>query len=108
MPIRIRHDIRTIGAVALSNVSEPEDVSNCTKGILYLAGNAAVVQLQFSADGGSAWHDAYDQFGDKIEFTVGATPGAWQIEIIASLMRIDVSSAANVTASYFEGLREIG
>jgi len=108
MPIKVRHDMRTIGAVNFGNVSVSQDVSNCTKGILYLTGNGAVVQLQFSADGGSTWHDAYDQGGDKIEFTISSTtPEAFQIEIVAALLRIDVGGAVNVTAAFFEGIREI-
>jgi hypothetical protein len=107
MPIKGRHFIRELGAVASGAQSPELFIGEGTKAMLFLAGSGAVVTPQFSPDGGTTWHDLYDQDDNPIIFTVTATPGAYQIEITGELFRISVGTA-NITAAYIEGIREIG
>jgi hypothetical protein len=107
MPIKGRHFIREIGAVSLGEQSPGFSIEEGTKALLYLAGSGAVVTPQFSPDGGTTWHDLYDQADVAVTFTVSGTQGAYQLELVGGMFRIDVATA-NITAAYIEGLREIG
>jgi hypothetical protein len=105
MPIKNRHFVRTIGAVASGEQSAEFDISSCTKGLLYLVGAAAVVNVQFSGDGGATWYLLFDRESTNLQITVVGND-VYQVDLTGSLMRITVT-VADITAAWFEGVREI-
>ena len=110
MPTKKRHSIHDLGAVAAAGDTPAIDVSEFTKGILYMdrdTGDAVVTAL-VSPDGGTTWHTYYDADENLIQFTSSAAvPNvAVGIAITAKLMKFNVAAFA-IGGLWFEGIREI-
>lgn len=103
MPIKSRHSIIGIGAIASAAQSASVDLSNGAKGILYITTDGACnVQAQASPDG-TTWFD----YLSPIAFA-GAGSASAQYGTLPMHFRLsnDATGGA-VTASYVEAIREI-
>jgi hypothetical protein len=107
MPIQKRHGVRAFGAVTAASQSIAIDLEEFTHGLLFLAGNGAVVTLQASPDGGTTWANVHDEAGAVWTRTVASTTA--EAHIIAALgrkIRLSVITQ-NLTAAWVEGLKDI-
>jgi len=109
MPNR-RHSIHAFGAVAAGNQSDALEVSEFTKGIVYLdraAVSGAVVAMEVSPDG-TNWHTYFDQDdADQYVWTVGSNAQiAVAVRLSAQWIRFDVT-IQDMDGIWFEGIREV-
>jgi hypothetical protein len=109
MPVKNRHKIVTLGAVAAAAKSAVIDVAEVTRGIVYIetTTQAGTVELQVSPNG-TDWYEYFDHIGggNQMIWTTASANEAYMVDITARYMRLAVEGE-DADALYFEGLREI-
>jgi hypothetical protein len=109
MPIKRRHTVRKFGAIAFSETTAPGDVSNGTRGLMYLdapANSSGVVQC--SPDGGVTWHNQKTQENVLKQYATGAGGASlcFQMKQHSGLVRIAIAAGGSDSVD-FETAREI-